>query len=204
MDRLRALGVDLRLDTLVWGIFPDRTLALAHADRTQRLRADAIVFATGAHDRPVPFPGWTLPGAVTAGGAQNLMKGYGVLPGRRVLVAGSGPLLLVVAHHLRAGGADVVAVAEAASMCRCEEVRAAAIDVAIDEGARLVNEVKTVTRAGMGRCLGRLCGATVAAMIARAGPDSPAAAGTYTTCVSVKPLSFAALAGGDDPEEGPT
>jgi NADPH-dependent 2,4-dienoyl-CoA reductase/sulfur reductase-like enzyme len=365
-------------------------------DTVDRLEAEAIVFATGAHDRPVPFPGWTLPGVITAGGAQNLMKGYGVLPGRRVLIAGSGPLLLVVAHYLLAGGAEVVAVAEAASMqsmwrwgprllpypgflrqglaymrelrragvpflrghvirealgdteangailsacdaawfprpnterrvdvdavvvgygfvpsdlarlagceyrwipdvggwvpalddaqmstvpgvfvageacgvagavvaleegrlaglasarhagriddgrfralaapvqrrlrrlagfrrvmdevyrpgaglvalaerdtivCRCEEIRAAGVEAAIEDGARLVNEVKTFTRAGMGRCQGRLCGPTVAAMIARATGDSPASAGTYTTRVPVKPVSFAALAGGDE------
>ena len=70
----------------------------------------------GAYDRPVPFPGWTLPGVMTAGGAQNLMKGAAVLPGRRVLVAGSGPLLLVVAHALLEGGARVEAVCEAGAM----------------------------------------------------------------------------------------
>ena len=61
-------------------------------------------------------PGWTLPGVMTAGGAQNLMKGSAVLPGRRVLVAGSGPLLLVVAHTLLEAGARVEAVCEAAPM----------------------------------------------------------------------------------------
>jgi NADPH-dependent 2,4-dienoyl-CoA reductase/sulfur reductase-like enzyme len=63
----------------------------------------------------VPFPGWTLPGVIT-GGAQNLMKGYRLLPGRRVLIAGSGPLLLVVAHYLLSGGANVAAICEAAPM----------------------------------------------------------------------------------------
>ena len=74
-------------------------------ERTERISAETLVLAPGAYDRPVPFPGWTLPGVITAGGAQNLMKGYGVLPGRRVLIAGSGPLLLVVAHYLIGGGA---------------------------------------------------------------------------------------------------
>ena len=78
-----------------------------------RVRADAIVLATGAYDRPVAFPGWTLPGALTAGAAQALAKGQGVLPGRRVLLAGAGPFLLPVASQLAARGAEVVAVAEA-------------------------------------------------------------------------------------------
>ena len=78
-----------------------------------RVRAKAIVLCTGAYDRPVAFPGWTLPGVLTAGGAQALAKGQGVLPGRRVLLAGAGPFLLPVAAQLASLGADVVAVAEA-------------------------------------------------------------------------------------------
>ena len=58
------------------------------------LRAGAVVLATGAYDRPVAFPGWTLPGVMTAGGAQALAKGQDVIPGRRVLLAGAGPFLL--------------------------------------------------------------------------------------------------------------
>ena len=63
----------------------------------------------GAYDRPVAFPGWTLPGVMTAGGAQALAKGQGVVPGRRVLLAGAGPFLLPVAAQLAACGAEVVA-----------------------------------------------------------------------------------------------
>ncbi|HEY7048794.1 MAG TPA: FAD/NAD(P)-binding oxidoreductase [Jatrophihabitantaceae bacterium] len=77
------------------------------------VRADQIVLATGAHDRSLPFPGWTLPGVVTAGGAQALLKGHGVLVGRRVAVAGAGPFLLVVAAGLAEAGATVVGVFEA-------------------------------------------------------------------------------------------
>ena len=64
--------------------------------RGESLRAGAVVLATGAYDRPVAFPGWTLPGVLTAGGAQALAKGQGVLPGRRILLAGAGPFLLPV------------------------------------------------------------------------------------------------------------
>ncbi len=78
-----------------------------------RVEARAVVLATGAYDRPVAFPGWTLPGVTTAGGAQALAKGQGVLPGRRVLLAGAGPFLLPVARQLASQGAEVVAVAEA-------------------------------------------------------------------------------------------
>jgi D-hydroxyproline dehydrogenase subunit alpha len=77
------------------------------------VRARAIVVATGAHDRPVAFPGWTLPGVMTAGGAQALAKAQGLAPGRRVVLAGAGPFLLPVARELVARGAAVVALAEA-------------------------------------------------------------------------------------------
>ena len=72
--------------------------------------------ATGAYERPVPVAGWTLPGVMTAGGAQLMLKSQRVRPGRRVLFAGTGPLQLVVANQMLDAGMDVVAVAESASM----------------------------------------------------------------------------------------
>ena len=69
----------------VWAAPEPGVLLLTGA--TPRVRAGAIVLATGAYDRPVAFPGWTLPGVMTAGGAQALTKGQGVVPGRRVLLA---------------------------------------------------------------------------------------------------------------------
>ena len=75
--------------------------------------APAALVATGAYDRPVPFPGWTLPGVLTAGGAQSLLKGSGTVAGRRVVVAGTGPFLLAVAAGLVSAGAQVAAVVEA-------------------------------------------------------------------------------------------
>ncbi len=79
-----------------------------------RTRAAAIVLATGARERFLPFPGWTLPGVVGIGGAQALLKAGTSFAGKRVVIAGSGPLLLPVAASLRAHGANVVLVAEQA------------------------------------------------------------------------------------------
>ncbi|MGW1916376.1 FAD/NAD(P)-dependent oxidoreductase [Streptomyces sp. NPDC002076] len=78
------------------------------------VRADAVLLATGGYERVLPFPGWALPGVVTAGGAQAMLKGGLVLPGRRVVVAGTGPLLLPVATGLAAAGARVAALVESA------------------------------------------------------------------------------------------
>ena len=77
-------------------------------------RPARLIVATGAYERGVPVPGWTLPGVMTTGAAQTLLRTDGVLPGRRVLVCGNGPLNLQVALELARAGAEVVAVAELA------------------------------------------------------------------------------------------
>ncbi|MGW9071125.1 FAD/NAD(P)-dependent oxidoreductase [Streptomyces yangpuensis] len=84
-------------------------------ERAATVAARAVLIATGAYERQLPFPGWTLPGVIGAGGAQAMLKGGLVLPGKRVVVAGSGPLLLAVAGSLAAAGATVPAVVEAAA-----------------------------------------------------------------------------------------
>ncbi|MCC8243116.1 NAD(P)/FAD-dependent oxidoreductase [Saccharothrix luteola] len=78
----------------------------------------ALVLATGAHERTLPFPGWDLPGVYTAGAAQALAKGERVAVGRRVLVAGSGPFLLPAVAGLIRVGAQVVGVVEASGPAR--------------------------------------------------------------------------------------
>jgi D-hydroxyproline dehydrogenase subunit alpha len=108
---LAATTVRVLSGRSVWGVEAPRTLRLDGPP--WRVEAGAVVMATGAYDRPVAFPGWTLPGVLTAGAAQALAKGQGVLPGRRVLLAGAGPFLLPVARQLTSQGAEVVAVAEA-------------------------------------------------------------------------------------------
>ncbi|HUQ56622.1 FAD/NAD(P)-binding oxidoreductase [Lentzea sp.] len=88
-----------------------------HLRGSERLRFDALVIATGAYDRPLPFPGWDGPGVITAGAAQALAK-QGVTLGGRVIVAGTGPFLLPVATALRDLGATLVGVYEASSPAR--------------------------------------------------------------------------------------
>ena len=71
-----------------------------------------LVLATGAREVMLPFPGWMLPGVFGAGGLQAMSKGGWPIAGQRVVVAGSGPLLLTVADRLKQAGAIVVAIAE--------------------------------------------------------------------------------------------
>ncbi len=77
------------------------------------VRADAVVLCPGGYDRQLPVPGWDLPGVMAAGGVQALLKGHGVVPGRRAIIGGTGPFLLPVATGLAAAGVEVVSICEA-------------------------------------------------------------------------------------------
>ena len=99
--------------TVVWGSPEPLTIAYAGAVGSGRVQAQAIVIATGAHDRPLPFTGWTLPGVISAGGCLNLAKAHGLVPNGRIIVAGNGPLVLVAAATTAAAGANVTQVLEA-------------------------------------------------------------------------------------------
>jgi thioredoxin reductase len=114
IDEAMASGADIRTSTVVWGIW-DKRIALVRDDvSASTIEARAIIIATGARDRPVAIPGWTLPGVITAGAAKTMVAIQRVLPGRRILMAGSGPLALAFSAQLQALGANIVEVAEAA------------------------------------------------------------------------------------------
>jgi NADPH-dependent 2,4-dienoyl-CoA reductase/sulfur reductase-like enzyme len=83
-----------------------------------RVAFESLVLATGARELFLPFPGWTLPGVVGVGGAQALLKAGARFEGLRVVVAGSGPLLLAVAAGLKQAGARIVGIAEQAPFSR--------------------------------------------------------------------------------------
>ena len=104
--------IELMDDAFVWGIFPDKEIAFLHGDKLGTLKAQRLILAEGAYDRPIPFPGWTLPGVITAGAALRMVKVEYVLPGERILLAGTGPLQLLLAAHLVRAGAKVVAILE--------------------------------------------------------------------------------------------
>ncbi|MGY5115603.1 FAD-dependent oxidoreductase [Streptomyces sp. 900105755] len=121
LDGLVAAGLVTHLpDHHVWCVTRRRSGFTVHAllgpeqERAVEVRADAVLLATGGYEKVLPFPGWTLPGVVTAGGAQAMLKGGLVLPGRTAVVAGTGPLLLPVATGLAAAGARVAALVESA------------------------------------------------------------------------------------------
>jgi NADPH-dependent 2,4-dienoyl-CoA reductase/sulfur reductase-like enzyme len=89
------------------------TLYLNDDTTSSELHSLSVVLAPGAFDRALPFPGWDLPGVMTAGAIQSLVKSQRVLPGRRIVLSGSGPFLMPVAAALAQAGAQVLGVYEA-------------------------------------------------------------------------------------------
>lgn len=104
-DTFRASGANYQPETQLWHIEPGFRAFMSRERRAQVIEAKAVILATGAQERPVPFPGWTLPGVLTVGAAQILLKNAGQVPASPVWIAGSGPLpLLYAVQLLRAGG----------------------------------------------------------------------------------------------------
>lgn len=103
--------IDHRPGHLVWNIRPG-AIDLVRDGVFSTLPWDRVILATGAMDRVIPLPGWTLPGVTTLGGSQVALKHQGVGIGRRVAFVGSGPLLLLVAHQYASAGAEVALVLE--------------------------------------------------------------------------------------------
>ena len=126
-DGVRTRRITHLPGTHVWGLgrLEGGGLALETAptqesgsgqQRLRSLHADAVVLAPGAYDRQLPVPGWTLPGVMAAGGIQAFAKTQGLVPGRRILLAGTGPFLLAAAATALHAGAEVVAVCESSDL----------------------------------------------------------------------------------------
>ncbi|CAM4009410.1 FAD/NAD(P)-binding oxidoreductase [Bordetella tumbae] len=101
----RASGAGYEAQTQVWQIEPGWHVYKSRGGQAEVIRADQVLLATGAQERPAPFPGWTLPGVLTVGAAQILLKTSQQVPADPIWVVGSGPLpLLYMAQLVRAGG----------------------------------------------------------------------------------------------------
>ena len=118
LERLGRSGARLVSMATVTDATPEGVLSVVHAGGGMRVRAGAVVIATGARELFLPYPGWTLPGAMGIGGAQALLKGGMSVRGKRVIVAGSGPLILPVAAAMVHAGARLVGVLEQAPTAR--------------------------------------------------------------------------------------
>lgn len=122
-DNPSRAGISYLSGHCLWGVAGDGTVFIASNRGTQAYVPRTLILATGAYEWVLPTPGWTLPGVISAGGAQALLKTSGVVAGRRIAVGGCGPLLLQVAAQMVIGGAEVAAVFDVAT--REEHIRAA-------------------------------------------------------------------------------
>jgi NADPH-dependent 2,4-dienoyl-CoA reductase/sulfur reductase-like enzyme len=118
LARLERSGARVLEGAAVFDIAPGyRVLAERHGEAVE-IRTGRVILATGARERFLPFPGWTLPNVVGVGGAQALLKSGASFAGKRVVIAGSGPLLLPVAAALADAGGRISVVAERAPAFR--------------------------------------------------------------------------------------
>jgi D-hydroxyproline dehydrogenase subunit alpha len=121
MRRLKASPVELIAGTRVVAHPAAGVLRVESDAGCGDLQFDKLILATGARERFLPFPGWTLPGVLGAGGLQAMVKAGVPIAGKRVVLAGSGPLLLAVAANLARQGAEIVGVFEQAPLARLLE-----------------------------------------------------------------------------------
>jgi NADPH-dependent 2,4-dienoyl-CoA reductase/sulfur reductase-like enzyme len=113
LARARAAPIEILSGALVWGSFEPGVLCIRHRGEMGTITARKLIVATGAHERAAAFPGWDLPGVMTPGGAQTLVKNQRVVPGERIVLAGSGPFLMPVATTLLDAGAKIAGIYEA-------------------------------------------------------------------------------------------
>jgi NADPH-dependent 2,4-dienoyl-CoA reductase/sulfur reductase-like enzyme len=125
LDAFAASGAEHRAGTTLWHLDPDEgLLSLAGPLGVSEARARRVVLAAGAQERPVPIPGWTLPGVMTAGAAQIILKSAGAVPAGATVLAGQGPLVWLLAVQLARAGVPPLVL----------ETRAATIAAALPRG----------------------------------------------------------------------
>ena len=108
-------GVRIFTNTSVFAIFEKKEILAIKDSELITFRPKKIIFSTGAYERGYPVKGWTLPGVMTTGAMQSMLKAYNVLAGKKVLMCGNGPFILHVAKELIKAGAEIVAITEKSS-----------------------------------------------------------------------------------------
>lgn len=136
--RCRELGVRFLAQTEVFWAEPGFTTFANQAGSAVAIKSTAMVVATGAMERALPFKGWTLPGVMTAGGAQRLIKSNNAIPGKKVVLAGSGPFLLAVANTFGTAGLKLVSYVEV------QRPRLSALSLLLMTPGRISEAVKLV------------------------------------------------------------
>lgn len=110
LQDLRTARIDYRPGSLVWQIDPPGRIWTHGTGPVQEIEAARLLLCSGAMERPVPLPGWTLPGVLGAGAAQILLKDAGLVPDEPVVFVGNGPLLYLLLAQYQAAGVEPAAV----------------------------------------------------------------------------------------------
>ncbi len=114
ISEAQALGVEIKLSARALGLLDNQTVSVFSEGYVFAVKAKKIILATGGSENSLAFPGWTLPGVMTAGAAQTMANVHGVRVGKRALVVGSGNVGLIVAYQMLQAGIDIVGLVEIA------------------------------------------------------------------------------------------
>lgn len=140
--RMRVSGAEYLSGATVFEVRAGNRLGVWHDGKAVEVTYAKLILATGARELFLPFPGWTLPHVMGVGGLQALAKSGLPVAGKRIVVAGSGPLLLAVADHLKAQGAIVPVVAEQTSPVYLALFGAGLDNVKMREAGRMLLRLK--------------------------------------------------------------
>ncbi|QUY45931.1 FAD-dependent oxidoreductase (plasmid) [Acaryochloris sp. 'Moss Beach'] len=112
VEAFKTSGAQYWPQTTVWSLNAQHQIGILRQGQASIIQAERVIVASGAMERPVPFPGWTLPGVMNVGAAQILLKTSGVVPASGMVIAGTGPLPLLVAWQYLRAGVSVKAILE--------------------------------------------------------------------------------------------
>lgn len=112
LEEAKQLGVEVSLNTRALGLMDNGNFSIIRNNSVEDVHAKKIILCTGAKENALAFPGWTLPGVMTAGAAQTFTNIHGLVPGKRILMVGSGNVGLIVSYQLMQAGAEIAALVE--------------------------------------------------------------------------------------------
>tara|TARA_Y100001970_G_scaffold7932_1_gene9087 strand:- start:2583 stop:4355 length:1773 start_codon:yes stop_codon:yes gene_type:complete len=114
IKRMEHAKVEIFKNVEIWGAYPDKNVLAIKDGENLLFEPKNLIVATGAYERPLPIKGWTLPGVMTTGAAQTLLRTYNVVAGKKIFIAGNGPFNIQVALELERAGSSIVGISESA------------------------------------------------------------------------------------------
>lgn len=150
VEAFRSSGAQYAPASTVWSLSRDREIGVSAGGQARMLSARRVIIASGALERPFPIPGWTLPGVMTAGAAQTMLKSSGMAPQGRVILAGCGPLLWLLAWQYINAGVTIAALLDTTPsgnrMAALPHLLPFLTSPYLAKGLRLLREVRRAVR----------------------------------------------------------